>query len=56
MIHATGDDAVDQLLSDDPLALLIAVVLDQQVRNLECPVRDGTRPKSISIGAHFPKQ
>ena len=27
----TGDDAVDQLLSDDPLALLIAMVLDQQV-------------------------
>ncbi len=31
MIHVTGDDAVDQLLSDDPLALLIAMVLDQQV-------------------------
>ena len=31
MIHVTGDDAVDQLLSDDPLALVIAMVLDQQV-------------------------
>lgn len=31
MIHVTGDEAVDQLLSDDPLALLIAMVLDQQV-------------------------
>jgi len=31
VIHVTGDDAVDQLLSDDPLALLIAMVLDQQV-------------------------
>jgi uncharacterized HhH-GPD family protein len=31
VIHVTGDDAVDQLLTDDPLALLIAMVLDQQV-------------------------
>jgi uncharacterized HhH-GPD family protein len=31
VIHVTGDDAVDQLLSDDPLALVIAMVLDQQV-------------------------
>jgi uncharacterized HhH-GPD family protein len=31
MLHITGDDAVDELLSDDPLALLIAMVLDQQV-------------------------
>jgi uncharacterized HhH-GPD family protein len=31
VIHVTGDDAVDQLLSDDPLALLVAMVLDQQV-------------------------
>ena len=31
MIHVTGDAAVDQLLSDDPLALVIAMVLDQQV-------------------------
>ena len=27
----TGDTAVDQLLTDDPLALVIAMVLDQQV-------------------------
>lgn len=31
MIHVTGDAAVDQLLTDDPLALVIAMVLDQQV-------------------------
>jgi uncharacterized HhH-GPD family protein len=31
VIHVTGDEAVDQLLSDDPLALLIAMVLDQQI-------------------------
>ena len=31
MIQVTGDDAVDKLLSDDPLALLIAMVLDQQI-------------------------
>jgi uncharacterized HhH-GPD family protein len=27
----TGDDAADQLLADDPLALLIGLLLDQQV-------------------------
>jgi hypothetical protein len=32
VIHLTGDAAVDQLLTDDPLALVIAMVLDQQVR------------------------
>jgi uncharacterized HhH-GPD family protein len=31
VIHVTGDAAVDQLLTDDPLALVIAMVLDQQV-------------------------
>jgi len=31
VIHVTGEDAVDLLLSDDPLALIIAMVLDQQV-------------------------
>jgi uncharacterized HhH-GPD family protein len=31
MIHVTGDEEVDQLLSDDPLALIIAMVLDQQI-------------------------
>lgn len=31
MIHVTGDAAVDQLLTDDPLALVVAMVLDQQV-------------------------
>jgi uncharacterized HhH-GPD family protein len=30
-LHITGDDAADQLLSDDPLALLIGMLLDQQV-------------------------
>jgi hypothetical protein len=32
VIQVTGDEAADRLLSDDPLALLIAMVLDQQVR------------------------
>ena len=31
VIRITDDEAVDQLLSDDPLALLIAMVLDQQI-------------------------
>ncbi|WP_438352202.1 HhH-GPD-type base excision DNA repair protein [Microbacterium sp. CJ88] len=30
-LHITGDDAADQLLTDDPLALLIGMLLDQQV-------------------------
>ncbi len=30
-LHFTGDDAADQLLSTDPLALLIGMLLDQQV-------------------------
>ncbi|MFS0734820.1 HhH-GPD-type base excision DNA repair protein [Microbacterium sp. 1P10UB] len=30
-LHITGDDAADELLSDDPLALLIGMLLDQQV-------------------------
>ncbi|HYI34692.1 MAG TPA: HhH-GPD-type base excision DNA repair protein [Glaciibacter sp.] len=30
-LHITGDVAADQLLSDDPLALLIGMLLDQQV-------------------------
>lgn len=30
-LHLTGDAAVDRLLSDDPNALLIGMILDQQV-------------------------
>ena len=30
-LHITGDDAADRVLSDDPLALLIGMLLDQQV-------------------------
>lgn len=30
-LHITGDDAADALLSEDPLALLIGMLLDQQV-------------------------
>ncbi|MEO8528805.1 MAG: HhH-GPD-type base excision DNA repair protein [Pseudolysinimonas sp.] len=30
-LHITGDPAADQLLSDEPLALLIGMLLDQQV-------------------------
>ncbi|MST34823.1 Fe-S cluster assembly protein HesB [Acidimicrobiaceae bacterium USS-CC1] len=31
MLHLAQDDAADQLLSEDPLALLIGLVLDQQI-------------------------
>ncbi len=31
-LHYTGDPAADRLLAEDPLALLIGMVLDQQVR------------------------
>ncbi|MCU4672906.1 HhH-GPD-type base excision DNA repair protein [Microbacterium fluvii] len=30
-LHITGDDAADRLLTDDPLALLIGMLLDQQI-------------------------
>lgn len=30
-LHITGDDAADALLSSDPLALLVGMLLDQQV-------------------------
>lgn len=30
-LHITGDDDADRLLTDDPLALLIGMLLDQQV-------------------------
>lgn len=31
-LHITGDTAADELLSDNPLALLIGMLLDQRVR------------------------
>ncbi len=31
-VHLTGDPAADALLSEVPLALLIGMLLDQQVR------------------------
>jgi hypothetical protein len=31
-IHLTGDQEADALLTKDPLALLIGMVLDQQMR------------------------
>jgi len=31
-LYLSGDEAADQLLSTDPLALVIGMVLDQQVR------------------------
>jgi hypothetical protein len=31
MLHLAQDEAADQLLSDDPLALLIGMVLDQHI-------------------------
>ena len=30
-LHITGDETADRLLTDDPLALLIGMLLDQQV-------------------------
>ncbi len=30
-LHITGDDAADTLLTDDPLALLVGMLLDQQI-------------------------
>jgi hypothetical protein len=30
-LHITGDIAADELLTDNPLALLIGILLDQQV-------------------------
>jgi hypothetical protein len=39
VIHVTGEKAVDRFLSDDPLALLIAMVLDQQVRKQQSVFR-----------------
>ena len=30
-LYLSGDDAADELLTDDPLALIIGMVLDQQV-------------------------
>ncbi|WP_447943728.1 HhH-GPD-type base excision DNA repair protein [Microbacterium aurum] len=30
-LHITGDDAADELLTNDPLALLIGMLLDQQI-------------------------
>ena len=30
-LHITGDDAADELLSSDPFALLVGMLLDQQV-------------------------
>ena len=31
-LHLAQDEAADKLLSEDPLALVIGLVLDQQVR------------------------
>ena len=31
-LHITGDTAADALLSDNPLALLVGMLLDHQVR------------------------
>ncbi len=35
VINITGEEAVDELLTDDALALLIGMVLDQQMRQLQ---------------------
>lgn len=43
----TGDEEVDRLLSDDPLASIIAMVLDQQVRE---PWSIANDCESVSMG------
>ena len=35
-LHITGDTAADALLTDSPLALLVGMLLDQQVPNDRC--------------------
>ncbi len=35
-LHITGDTAADALLTDIPLALLVGMLLDQQVPNDRC--------------------
>ena len=46
MLHLAQDDAADQLLSENPLALLIGLVLDQQIpleRAFAAPLELGER-------------
>ncbi|WP_294178559.1 HhH-GPD-type base excision DNA repair protein [uncultured Schumannella sp.] len=63
-IHITGDAAADDLLSTDPLALLIGMLLDQQValetafagpyKLTERLARHGRRFDAATIAAHDP--
>lgn len=60
-LHITGDPAADELLSEDPFALLTGMLLDQQVTMESAfagPVKIKTRMGSLrpeSIAAHEPQ-
>ena len=47
-LHITGDAAADRLLTDDPLALLIGMLLDQQVADGDRVRRARSRSRSAS--------
>lgn len=48
-IHITGDDAADQVLTDDPFALLLGMLLDQQYP-MDNRVCNGVRPVTSVSG------
>ena len=53
-LHITGDPAADELLTDDPLALLIGMLLDQQVPMETAfggPLKIKARTGSLDAGA-----
>ncbi|MDQ4491951.1 HhH-GPD-type base excision DNA repair protein [Sinomonas sp. ASV486] len=53
-LHITGDDAADRLLTDDPLALLIGMLLDQQVpmeTAFAGPLKISERAGTLDAGA-----
>lgn len=63
MLHLSGDPDADQLLSEDPLALLIGMVLDQQIpleKAFSSPLvlhqRLGGRLDAAAIAAADPDQ
>jgi len=49
-LHLTGDDAADKLLSDDPVALLVGMLIDQQVPVLwkSCTSSSEVSPEPVS--------
>lgn len=54
MLHLAQDEEADQLLSEDPLALLIGMVLDQQIpleRAFSAPLELRRRLGDLDVGA-----